>query len=104
MGCVVKTFWQCLAWGALAGLIIGSASLFHAHAATLQKPSICTQLDTATFASVNQVMQTLIDKGHDINQAAQIVVSTVEKSCPQHIPLLQAYVDAGVFLYPELAR
>jgi hypothetical protein len=96
-----------LFWGLVAGLIIGGASLLapHARAATIQTPTICaTFTTTPTFASVNSVMQTLVDNGHSIDQAAQVVVATVERSCPQHLPLLHAYVDAGVFLYPELSR
>jgi hypothetical protein len=95
-----------LFWGLLAGLVIGGASLMpHAHAATIQTPTICAAFTTApTFASVNAVMQTLVDNGHTIDQAAQVVVTTVETSCPQHLSLLHAYVDAGVFLYPELTR
>jgi hypothetical protein len=101
----VKTFWQCLVWAVLAGLVIGSASLFRAHAATLQQPSICAEFNAApTFATVNAVMESLTTNGHDVNTAANILVATVEQHCPQHLSLLQAYVDAGVFLYPELKR
>jgi hypothetical protein len=49
-------------------------------------------------------MQTLLDNGHNLQQASQLVVQTVETRCPQHLSLLEAYVDAGVFLYPELTR
>lgn len=101
----MKLFWQILVWGALAGLVIGSSALFRANAAGIQEPSMCVQFEAApTFATVNAVMQSLIDNGLDNNQAGRIVVATVEQHCPQHIPLLQAYVDAGVFLYPELAK
>ena len=101
----MKLFWQIIVWSALAGLVIGSASLFRAHAATIQTPSICAAFTAApTFASVNAVMQALLDNGHDVEAAANILVDTVETSCPQHLSLLEAYVDAGVFLYPELTR
>jgi hypothetical protein len=86
----------------LLGALFASASV---HAATIQTPSICADFTAApTFASVNAVMQSLIDNGHTVDQAANILVATVEQHCPQHIALLQAYVDAGVFLYPELTR
>lgn len=94
-------------WGVVCGLVIGGSGWLSAQAdaATIQTPSICVAFDKApTFASVNAVMQSLLDNGHDNQQAARIVVTTVEQHCPQHIPLLQAYVDAGVFLYPELTR
>lgn len=94
-------------WGMACGLIIGGSGWLSAKAdaATIQTPSICAAFDASpTFASVNQVMQTLLDNGHNINQASQLVVSTVETHCPQHRSLLEAYVDAGVFLYPELSR
>lgn len=94
-------------WGVACGLVIGGSGWLSAKAdaATIQTPSICAAFDASpTFASVNHVMQTLLDNGHSVDQAAQIVVSTLEQHCPQRIPLLEAYVDAGVFLYPELTR
>jgi hypothetical protein len=99
----IHWFLWLMAFGALLGYAVLNSS--HADAAEIQKPSICTQFDSApTFATVNAVMTTLTANGHSINDAANILVATVEKSCPQHLALLQSYVDAGVFLYPELAR
>jgi hypothetical protein len=101
----VKTLWWTLVWGALAGLVIGSSALFHAHAAVIQEPSMCVEFDASpTFATVNAVMYDLISSGNSVDKAAELLVQTVEQHCPQRIPLLQAYVDAGVFLYPELSR
>lgn len=101
----MKIVWQIFVWGALAGLVIGSSALFRANAAAVQEPSMCVEFDAApTFATVNQVMYSLLDNGHDIQQASELVVQTVETRCPQYIGLLQAYVEAGVFLYPELTR
>jgi uncharacterized protein Usg len=95
-------FWT-LAFGALLGAAVFYSS--QARAAVLQKPSICQQFDSApTFATVNAIMTTLTGNGYGVDDAARVLVATVEKSCPQHLPLLQAYVDAGVFLYPELRR
>jgi hypothetical protein len=94
-------------WGIVCGLVIGGSGWLSAQAdaATIQNPSICVAFDKApTFASVNQVMQSMLDNGHDVKQASELVVKTVESRCPQHLSLLRAYVDAGVFLYPELSR
>jgi uncharacterized protein Usg len=96
-----------LFWPIMFGLLLGAAVFYSipAHAQAVQKPSICAQFDAApTFATVNAVMESLTANGRDVNAAANILVATVEKSCPQHLSLLQAYVDAGVFLYPELKR
>lgn len=98
---------KALLWPILFGLLLGIVLFYSipAHATEIQNPSICVQFDTApTFATVNAVMESLTANGRDVNTAANILVATVEKSCPQHLSLLQAYVDAGVFLYPELKR
>ena len=95
-------FWT-MAFGAILGIAVFYS--IPSHAAEIQKPSICVEFDSApTFATVNAVMQSLIDNGHDINEAADLLVSTLDQHCPQHIPLIQAYVEAGVFLYPELKK
>lgn len=94
-------------WGIVCGLVIGGSGWLSAHAdaAVIQRPSICASFDAApTFATVNAVMQSLLDNGHDMQQASELVVRTLESHCPQHLSLIQAYVDAGVFLYPELSR
>lgn len=94
-------------WGVVCGLVIGGSGWLSAHAdaATIQQPSICVEFDAApTFASVNAAMETLVANGNSIDKAAELLVRTVETRCPQHLSLLEAYVDAGVFLYPELSR
>ena len=93
----MKTFWQTIIWGALAGAVIGGASFLpHAHAEAVVAPSICATFDASpTFDTVNVVMRNVVGQGRNIAEAAQIVVDTVADSCPRHIALLQRYVEAG---------
>ena len=86
-----------LFWGFVCGAVIGGASFLpHANAASTPRPSICATFDAApTFETVNTVMSNLVGNGMNVDLAAHTVVDAVADHCPQYIPLLQRYVEAG---------
>ena len=88
----------------VAGLVgwgIGAAA--HADASPVtdytvaNAPRVCATLTQyPTFPGVTATMQAVIDEsGFTVEQAAQVVVSSVWNLCPQHKGLLLAYGEAG---------
>lgn len=86
-------------WTTLFGALFGAALFYSApdaDASTTTRPSICATFDAnPNFETVNVVMSNLVANGFTIDLAATAVVDAVETFCPQHVSLLQRYVDAG---------
>jgi hypothetical protein len=100
----VKTFWQAVFWGSLAGLIIGSGALFKAHAdpvdplvavyAAKHTSAVCETLAIyPTFAGVEGVAEGIQEDGFTAYQSGQIIALSVEAGCPQRLPLLNAFAN-----------
>lgn len=87
----MKTFWQALVWGALAGLILGSAALLRAHATTLPDPvNVCAALhDGISLANIETALETTGISATAAGAYAGIVVRT---QCPELIGLVMGQV------------
>lgn len=103
----MKTLWQILVWGALAGLIIGSSALFKAHAdpmdsrvavnAAKASGAVCSTLAVyPSLAGVAGVLQGIEEDGFTGYQSGQIIALSVEAGCPSRIPLLQAFANQAL--------
>jgi hypothetical protein len=77
----VKTLWWALVWVSLTVLIIGSAALFHAHAASVDAGvSICFALREG--ASLAAVESALIAQGYSQSDAGVLTGLQVRDHCP----------------------
>jgi hypothetical protein len=80
----MKTLWWSIVWGALAGLIIGSASLFRAHAQTpTEQVNICYALSHGI--NVVDIETRLTANGYSPTDAGVLAGRELRDHCPELI-------------------
>jgi hypothetical protein len=87
----VKTFWQIIVWGALAGLVIGSSALFRAHAETPdQHFNVCYALRHG--APIVDIETSLVAGGYTAADAGVLAGRMLRDHCPEMINEVAAQV------------
>jgi hypothetical protein len=80
----MKTFWQTVVWGALAGLVIGSSALFRAHAETPdQRVNVCYALRHGV--NVVDIETRLAAAGYTPTDAGTLAGRMLRDHCPELI-------------------